>query len=154
MLRLLIMLPKSSRYRRERIGPSTRLCGTPWLAIVCEEKLLSTLGHWHLCAKYDLKHLIAVPLIPISCFYDKILWPMMSNAVFRPTRTSMESEPISEAITIPLITLISAVSVLWWTPSHDRNSLNKPFLCRWSHNWFATAFLMILEINRRSDIGL
>ena len=136
MLWIQIMLPKGSRYRVKRIGPSTEPCGTQWFTIEHEEELLLTWSNWYLFDKYNLKHLNAATLIHISCstLCNQILWSMVSTAALRSNKTYMDAELLSEAIRITSVTLINAVSVQWWTLNPDWTSSNKPFLCRWSHN--------------------
>ena len=83
-----------------------------------------------------------------------MVWSTVSNAADKSRRMRREGEPLSAAMRMSLVTLTSAVSVLWAERKPDWNFSDRLLMLRWCCNWAATTFSNTLERNGRLEMGL
>lgn len=138
--------------KMKRIGPSTESCGTPLLTLVHEEET-----NMNKLVSNNLNQSRAVPPIPMisSNLCNRMLWSSVSKARLRSGRTSIESNPLSEALTRSLAVLLLTFIFIFYVLQRralnpDWNSSNTPFLCRWSSNWIIAHLLNNFRHKRKS----
>ncbi len=127
-------------------GPSTEPWGTPYCTCDRYDTSSFTATNWWRSDKYDLNHANALPLMPtkFSSLFKRMLWSIVSNAALRSSRTNREIQPRSDDKSRSFVTLMRAVSVLWYGLNPDWKSSQISFFSKKEYNCEDTTFLISL----------
>ena len=139
------VFPRGAVYKVNKMGPSTLFWGMPCLCRAGSDNSPSIITQcWH-SVRYDSSHYNAAPLIPYLCcnLCSKILWLTMLKAADKSSRTRQLTLPSSKFCRISLLTLSSAISVVWCFLYANWIISFRPLLSMWSTSCSATPFSII-----------